>query len=279
MSAEILKKLYYQSCCEELRAFKPGNHSIFSKIEGMCEGKFRHAAKISSEFLTDRNLSLGESIYLSTKRCKIELNSNYNLGIIILCAPLIKISLCGTKNFKRDLGGLLSNITQKDGELFSKAIEFALPAGLKNYKGPGNILNKKKISFPKMIRISSEWDRISSCYNNNYKEIFDFGLPTFSSLLNRTTRKVATEVLYINFLSSFVDSHIQRKFGKKKANIVLKKCCNLKKKLNIYKNNHSLLKDFDHYLKKFYYNPGTCADLTVTTLLIHKIRDIFKFPL
>ena len=40
MSSEILKKLYYQSCCEELTAFKPGNHSIFSKIHGMSEKNF-----------------------------------------------------------------------------------------------------------------------------------------------------------------------------------------------------------------------------------------------
>ena len=36
---------------------------------------------------------------------------------------------------------------------------------------------------------------------------------------------------------------------------------------------------FDKYLKSFHYNPGTCADLTVTTLLISKIRDIFKFQI
>ena len=37
--------------------------------------------------------------------------------------------------------------------------------------------------------------------------------------------------------------------------------------------------NFDKYLKSFHYNPGTCADLTVTTLLISKIRDIFKFQI
>ena len=49
---------------------------------------------------------------------------------------------------------------------------------------------------------------------------------------------------------------------------------NLKKK----KINTQLLY-FDKYLKSFHYNPGTCADLTVTTLLISKIRDIFKFQI
>ena len=39
------------------------------------------------------------------------------------------------------------------------------------------------------------------------------------------------------------------------------------------------LENFDKYLKYFHYNPGTCADLTVTTLLISKIRDIFNFKI
>ena len=48
------------------------------------------------------------------------------------------------------------------------------------------------------------------------------------------------------------------------------------------KNNKKMaisMRKFDYYLKFFNLNPGTCADLTVTTLLISKIRDIFKFQI
>ena len=114
---------------------------------------------------------------------------------------------------------------------------------------------------------------------DNYKEIFDFGLPLLESTKQKTSQEIATEILYINYLSNSLDSHLKRKFGKEKAQIVMKKAQNLKKKIKILKNNRILLKDLDHYLKKFHLNPGTCADLTVTTLLIDKIRDIFKFSL
>ena len=53
----------------------------------------------------------------------------------------------------------------------------------------------------------------------------------------------------------------------------------LKKKIKIFHNNKALFKEFDTYLKNSHINPGTCADLTVTTLLINKIRDIFNIPL
>ena len=54
-----LKSFYYQSCFEELRVLKPGNHSINSKILGMDHKKFELGAKISSEILSNENLSLG----------------------------------------------------------------------------------------------------------------------------------------------------------------------------------------------------------------------------
>ena len=64
-----LKSIYYQSCFEELRVLKPGNHFIDSKILGMDHKKFELGAKISSEILSNKNLSLGESIYKSATEC------------------------------------------------------------------------------------------------------------------------------------------------------------------------------------------------------------------
>ena len=89
----------------------------------------------------------------------------------------------------------------------------------------------------------------------------------------------AIENLYLGFLSSSLDSHIQRKHGYRKAKIVMKKSLEIQKKINIFRENKDLLTKLDLYLKKFHLNPGTCADLTVTTLLMDKIRDIFKIPL
>ena len=41
---------------------------------------------------------------------------------------------------------------------------------------------------------------------------------------------------------------------------------------------NKLLINFDKYLKHMHLNPGTCADLTVTTLLIDKILCIVQYP-
>ena len=80
-------------------------------------------------------------------------------------------------------------------------------------------------------------------------------------------------------LSKDTDSHLQRKFGIQNAKMVQNKAILLNKKIKFKRNqNFKDLLNFDRYLKKKNYNPGTCADLTVTTLLIDKIIDIVSIP-
>ena len=93
MSEVILKRIFNDVCSEELETLKPGNLNSFSGLHGMSKLKFKYAAKISSEYLISRKFSLGEGIYFSVKKCKASLNSNYNLGIILLCAPILKLCL------------------------------------------------------------------------------------------------------------------------------------------------------------------------------------------
>ena len=68
MSSELKKKIFYNSCFDELQILKPGNHSIFSKIIGMYTKKFLHSAKVTSEILVDDRLTLGQSIFFSAKK-------------------------------------------------------------------------------------------------------------------------------------------------------------------------------------------------------------------
>ena len=74
----------------------------------MDHKKFELGAKISSEILSNKNLSLGESIYKSATQCFKILRSNYNLGIILLCAPIFKVE--NMTNFKYELNKLGGNV-------------------------------------------------------------------------------------------------------------------------------------------------------------------------
>ena len=282
MHTHLAKKLYFESCCEELEILKPGNHSTHFKTSNFHVKKFRRAAKISSEILTTKNMSLGKSIFFSSKKCFDQLGSNYNLGIILLCAPIIKVLINGKfSNFRYELKKQLMNIEPDEGNLILEAIKYVQPGGINNYKGFGNVNNKEKISaFYNIMLTGSRWDRISKCYIDYYSEIFDFGLPKYIKIKNQKSRKYANEFIYLNYLSNDKDSHIQRKFGGNKASMIQKKCIFFKRKFENNKiNNEKILLNFDRYLKKLHLNPGTCADLTVTTLLMDKIIDIVSISI
>ena len=281
MNSILAKKLYYQSCCEELKIFKPGNENIYTKFSRSKIEKFKNAAKISSEILIDKKFSFGECVFNATKKCYDILGSNYNLGIILMCAPILRVIVKNCELIlKERLNIILQNIDKNDGDLILKAIKYAKPGGLKNYEGNANLLNfNDGLTFKEIMKIGSKKDRISKCYINIFSEIFDYGLPLYRKLKHYTSHFFAGEKIFLYYLSKDTDSHLQRKFGIQNAKMVQNKAILLNKKIKFKRNqNFKDLLNFDRYLKKKNYNPGTCADLTVTTLLIDKIIDIVSIP-
>ena len=143
---KIVQNLYYKACFEELRVLKPGNHSLFSKILGMNHLKFENAAKISGEIFSNCSLGIGEKIYKASIKCFNQLGGNYNLGIILLCAPIFQIPRNKIHNFKDELKKIIGEINEDQGDLIIKAINYVKPAGIDNYQGPGDV-KKKTIKF------------------------------------------------------------------------------------------------------------------------------------
>ena len=85
---------------------------------------------------------------------------------------------------------------------------------------------------------------------------------------------VKIDLSKILFIFSFNDESMVDRILKDRMYVIRTKGFDNDDKIKIF--NNYLLPDL---LKNFNYNPGTCADLTVTTLLIDKIKDIFKIQL
>ncbi len=71
------------------------------------------------------------------------------------------------------------------------------------------------------MRLAADRDRIARAYVTDFDDVFEFGLPKLEAARRETSsEEVAITALHMEFLSTFTDSHIIRKFGTDTAEYV-----------------------------------------------------------
>jgi triphosphoribosyl-dephospho-CoA synthase len=268
-----LSQAYKIACLAEIEALKPGNVHIFADGHGMQVQDFMQSAEASSAIIAQAELALGERIYRSVEATWQAVNCNTNLGIILLCAPIIQAALLpATTHLRNRLTQVLNTTTQQDAEWVFKAIQMANPAGLGTVK-THDVNNAANCTLLKAMQASAEKDFIGQQYANGFMQVFEQGLPIFEAALLRWQRPAwATSALYLYWLSHYPDSHIARKYGAAMANQVQAEAVIHFDALHSSENPKQYLPQllaFDQSLKSRVINPGTSADMTVATLLIY----------
>ena len=267
-----LAHAFKAACMAELEALKPGNVHIFADGHGMTVQDFIASADVVSEVIAQSNLTLGERIVHSVQVTQNAVHLNTNLGMILLCAPLIqaKLSTTGT-GLQANIHAVLGGTTIEDAEACFAAIRLANPAGLGVVDAHDVRMSADCTLLQAMQQVENQ-DSIARQYNNNFADVFD-GLAYYQKALGRWQRPAwAATALYLHFLSSFLDSHIVRKQGETIAKLVQNEAIEHAAEFNKVfnpKNYQSALMTFDTALKKRGLNPGTSADLTVASLFLH----------
>ena len=269
-----LAHAFKAACIGELEALKPGNVHIFADGHGMTVQDFMLSAEVVSEVIAKPDLTLGERILLSVEATQKAVNCNSNLGVILLCAPILQAALIESNTyFFSRLQQVLADTTQQDAALTFKAIALANPAGLGvserfdvHLPVSCNLLQAMQVAAPK--------DLIAQQYANNFADLTD-GLVCYQQALALWQRPAwAATAVHLYYMRQFLDTHIVRKFGDTIANLVRNEAASHEAEfLKSYnpKNYQSQLMTFDTALKKRGLNPGTSADLTVATLLLHTL--------
>lgn len=283
ISTQKISELYLLACELELQAFKPGNVSVFSDGHGMQVEDFRISARVSSPNLCNPELSLGEKIYYAVKATREAVGCNTNLGILLLCAPMIEAAYqfgAARNNSYRDaLAKVLASTTVADADWVFKAISLAAPGGLGEAKEQ-DVASTPTITLTDAMAIASERDRIALQYITNFKDVFDFGVLRYNTGLSRWGKMDwATVAVYTGLLSRFADSHIERKYGNRYTELVASKISILDAELSDSSKPEHLearISELDQEFKLKGINPGTTADLTVATLLAVSLTDYFE---
>ena len=289
MNSTQLANAFKAACMAELEALKPGNVHIFADGHGMTVQDFMLSAEAASKVIGLPNLSLGQRILTSVQATQDAVKINTNLGIILLCAPLIQTAIAialqpSRLTFMQTLKLVLANTTITDAENAFAAIRLANPAGLGEsaqhdvrqtatctlLAAMQTAANRDLVN----VMLTNEMlpnDMIALQYTNNFAQITE-SVMLYQQALARWQRPAwAVTAVHLHFMAHYCDSHLVRKYGETIAKLVQNEALEHESEfLKTYnpKNYLAPLLQFDAALKKRGLNPGTSADLTVATLLM-----------
>ena len=278
LTPEQLSGLYRQACEIDIQAFKPGNVSVYADGHDMTTMDFRVSAAVSASAICNPDYSLGEKIFYAVKATKEAVGCNTNLGIILLCVPLIQAaSLVGDDlTFRQSLLYVLDSTTLVDASWVFKAIALAAPGGLGEADSQ-DVHQAPSVTLTEAMRLASNKDRIALQYANGYKDILDFAVFRYNAWLSQwKDLNWAAAFLYVELLSQFPDSHIERKYGGEHTEWVAKRMWQFLETFGQATRPEQVMQPLsclDVELKSNGINPGTTADMTVATVLSVLIEE------
>lgn len=270
----------YRACCElELAALKPGNVHVHAGGHGMTVADFRRSALASAEPLTAPGQRLGARILGAVAATRTAVGCNTNLGILLLCGPLVQAALdpAASGDLRERLRQTLEDADRADTRAIFDAIRLAAPAGLG--EAPAHDVRDEATAAPvAVMRAAASRDLIARQYATGYADLFDHSLALLRALERRWGDPVwATAGVYLDLLARFPDSHVARKLGHASAQRLSQRVAPFAAELLATDRPASRAGDLsrlDRELKDEGINPGTSADLTVATLLIRRLTPL-----
>lgn len=275
-----LSQLYQQACLQELQALKPGNVHVFADGHNMQITDFIESARVSANPISDTHYNVGQRIFHAVQATYNQVGMNTNLGIILLCAPLLAAFATlqsedepvTREQLQQALSKTLNALTLEDAIDASCAIVLANPGGLGD-KARHDVNQKPTITLLDLMRYAQADDRIAWQYANQFSDIFCLGLDWYEEGLQMWENDTwSTTWVYINYLSTQLDSHVVRKYGQVAAAQLMDDANRMKEKMQKVSHPNLMTKSlmiWDDKLKEGKINPGTSADLTVATVLTY----------
>ena len=264
---------YRAACALELDALKPGNVHRASAGHGMTVADFMTSAAVSAVPLTESGLGLGARVYRAVAATRAAVGCNTNLGIILLCAPLIQAALdpAAPATLRARLVTVLRAADRRDMDWLNRAIRLAAPGGL-GESAQHDVAAPATATPLAVMALAADRDLIAAQYAAGFRDLFERAVPLFGQLQARWQDPAwAAAGLYLDFLGRFPDTHIARKLGPARARAVTRRAApiaaDLVRAARPEPFREALLR-LDRELKEAGLNPGSCADLTVASLLI-----------
>lgn len=288
--------VFLQACRLDVAVRKPGNVSLASAGHGMQARQFLDSAAAAAPALFAPGARVGARIEAAMAATLAVAGCNTNLGIVLLCAPLAAaLERCaGSWNALGDdarpvalraaLADVLAALDVEDTRAAYRAIAAANPGGLGRAEAQ-DVAAGPTVGLREAMRLAADRDRIARQYASDYADLFDTGLAALRRPAAASPRldAAAVQALFLACLGRWPDSHIVRKFGADVAQAVTDEAAPWLRRAEGGERvgDDPAFAAWDEDLKARGLNPGTSADLTVTTLFIAGalgVADLSTFP-
>lgn len=229
------------------------------------------------------NPRLGKYILQAVAETDRWIKNNTNLGIIMMTTP-IAVAAALSDSFddvREKVKVLMANTSVDDACDLYDAINIADAGGMgdQNEYDVASDSAKQELrdngqTMYDVLKISAPWDMLAREMTSDMPAVFEIGYPAYHELRDEKTQCEACVLTFLTILSQVPDTLISRKYGDDEA-------------LKISMMTRDLLKmrdapdfidkvsEFDDYLFKNKYNPGTTADLTAASIFVSYLKSNF----
>ncbi|RCW48738.1 triphosphoribosyl-dephospho-CoA synthase [Halanaerobium sp. MA284_MarDTE_T2] len=274
------------ACLIEVSSPKPGNIYPGRSFSDLHYRDFLISAAAASDAFNCSDLkNPGRGILKAVENTHLYVDSNTNLGIILLCVP-VAAAFCqlGENNkldnikkndiillLKEEIKSVLNSLTKADAEAAYQAINLSRAGNLSKVK-EADIREEVNITLLEAMRLAEKRDKIAAEYAGGFALTLDFTYPRLkNNLLYFDDIESAVVQTYLEVLSRYRDSLIFRKYGSKTADLVSQKALKIIDRGGLKtKTGQKMTEEFDGFLRsrEEKVNPGTTADLITAALFL-----------
>jgi triphosphoribosyl-dephospho-CoA synthase len=265
------------ACVREVCAPKPGN---VNRLHDFTDTRFEDfvlsAVAIGPAMLEADQHGVGQIIQQAVRDTRQLVQSNTNLGIILLLTPLAKA--CRSSGAVREnLRRILAALTVDDARHTYAAIRMAQPGGM-GQAVEADVAEEPSITLYQAMDLARGRDSIALEYVTDFAITFEIGYPALHEAW-RAAGNPANAIVqcYLTLLANVPDTLIARKRGTETAAEVSRWAAEILALGGaLTSQGQEALADLDRRLRdeRHTLNPGTTADLTTAAVFFFLLRQL-----
>ena len=288
---EIAKMAQIASALEVSGYPKPGNVHRTRDFDDMEFEDFVISGIVIGDTIREactdvdvENPQLGKYILQAVAETDRWIKNNTNLGIVMMTTP-IAVAAAISDSFdeiRENIKLVMGNTSVDDACDLYDAINIADAGGMGDQDeydvasdNAKNELRQNNQTMYDVLKISAPWDMLAREMTGDMPAVFEIGYPKYHELRQSKSQNDACVLTFLTILSHVPDTLISRKYGSDEAmkiSLMTRDLLNIKDEPDF----KDRLREFDDYLFKNKYNPGTTADLTAASIFVSYLKSNFE---